>query len=103
MLMASTPVADEVVILTRAFARASCVAPGTRDRPWTVFPPALSGATQSAWRLQPPQRTGSQDSDAFGGRVTARPFHEGTRRRAATPKTDLSAWKPAHWTLSRRV
>ena len=26
--------------------RASCVAPGTRDRPWTVFPPALSGATQ---------------------------------------------------------
>ena len=30
--------------------RASCVAPGTRVRPWTVFPPAPSGATQGARR-----------------------------------------------------
>ena len=34
--------------LAAADRRASCVAPGTRVRPWTVFPPALSGATQGA-------------------------------------------------------
>src|SRR3954463_16274760 len=82
--------------------RALCVAPGTRDRPWTVFPPALSGATQGVRTLTPSNAplagilTVSADVRGF---VAPEPGSAA----GAPPKRRLSAHRPEDWTVSTRV